>query len=58
MSPANAEAYVNRGQVWLEIENFLQAETDFRCALALKPDFAAAHCGLGAVCFQWRRVAE
>ncbi|PKB84264.1 MAG: hypothetical protein BZY88_00630 [SAR202 cluster bacterium Io17-Chloro-G9] len=41
--PEFAEAYLNRGRVYVQLENYPQAILDFDEAIRLDPDLAAAH---------------
>ncbi len=58
LSPAYPEAQANRAEVLRHLGQFAAAEAAFRTALALAPDAAAVHYGLGLLLSEQLRPAE
>ena len=57
-APGPAEAFVNQGNVLLKQGEVAAASTCYQQALALKPELAAAHCGLGNALQRFDRWEE
>jgi tetratricopeptide (TPR) repeat protein len=57
----NADAYNNRGSVWIRIREVDKAVADYKEAIRLRPDHALAHGGLGsalALKGRWKEALE
>ena len=58
LSPAFADAWIERGQVGIELQRLGEAARDFAAALRLDPRVAGAHRGLGLCLLQGSRFEE
>lgn len=56
--PRNVEVRVAKGNLAMRLQQLVAAETEFRKALELDADFAAAHMGMGAVLLAMGREDE
>src|SRR5262249_50299869 len=56
--PGHANAYCCRGNAYSKLSRTQEAETDFREAMRLRPDFPEAHGGLARTLFLQGKYAE